>query len=113
MAIITTWNIVGMDCKPDVNGKLNYVVTAHWTLNSATNGTYTGSVYGTVSFEVDPDKPDYTHYADLTLAQVVAWVQAALGADGVAYYEKSVADQLQKQITPPMVTLPLPWVDFI
>ena len=51
--ITNTWNIVAMNCKPDVDGMLDYVVTAHWTL-SATDGTYTGSVYGTVSFEIEP-----------------------------------------------------------
>ena len=26
--ITNTWNIVAMDCKPDVNGMLDYVVTS-------------------------------------------------------------------------------------
>lgn len=109
--ITYTWNIVAMNCKPDVNGMLDYVVTSHWTL-SGTDGTYTGSVYGTASFEVDPDKPNYVLYVDLTLDKVVAWTQAALG-EQVVMIKSSIDDQIQKQITPPMVTLPLPWVDFI
>ena len=108
MSITNTWNIVAMNCKPDVNGMLDYVVTAHWTL-SATDGTYTGSVYGTASFEVDPDKPNYVPYEDLTLDEVVAWTQAALGEEQVISYEKSVADQIEAQINPTIVTPPLPW----
>ena len=107
--ITNTWNIVALNCKPDVNGMLDYVVVAHWTL-TATDGTYTGSVYGTASFEVDPDKPDYTPYEDLTLDEVVAWTQASLGVEQVASYEKSVADQIEAQINPTIVTPPLPWV---
>ena len=102
--ITNTWDIVQLDCQPN-----EYVVTAHWTL-MATDGTYTGSVYGTASFEVAPDKPNYTPYADLTLDQVVAWTQAAIGEEQVASYEKIVADQIQAQITPTIVTPKLPWL---
>jgi len=109
MSITSTWNIVAMDCRPNVNGMLDYVVTSHWTL-TATDGTYTGSVYGTASFEVDLDKPNYVPYADLTLDQVIAWTQDALGEEQVASYEASVASQIEAQINPTIVTPPLPWV---
>ena len=102
--ITNTWAIVQLDCQPD-----EYVVTAHWAL-TATDGTYTGSVYGTASFEVDPDKPNYTPYADLTLDKVIAWTQAAIGEEQVASYEKTVADQIQAQTTPTSVTPKLPWL---
>ena len=108
MSITSTWNIVAMDCRPNVNGMLDYVVTSHWTL-TATDGTYTGSVYGTASFEVDPDKPNYIPYADLTLDQVVAWTKDALGEKQVAAYEFNVLSQLEAKINPSIVTPPLPW----
>jgi hypothetical protein len=106
--ITNTWNVVALNCKPDVNGMLDYVVTSHWTL-TATDGTYTGSVYGTASFEVDPDKPNYTPYADLTLDQVIAWTQAALGEEQVASLESNVLSQLEAQINPSIVSPALPW----
>jgi hypothetical protein len=109
MDITYTWNIVAMNCKPDVNGMLDYVVTSHWEL-TATDGTYIGSVYGTASFEVDLAKSSYIPYEQLTLAQVVAWTQAALGKDQIASYEMSVADQIQAQITPTIITPKLPWL---
>ena len=109
MSITNTWGIVALNCKPDVNGMLDYVVVAHWTL-TATDGTYTGSVYGTASFEVDPDKPNYVPYADLTLDQVVAWTQAALGEEQVASYEASVASQIEAQIAPTIISPALPWL---
>jgi hypothetical protein len=102
--ITNTWNIVQLDCQPD-----EYVVTAHWTL-TATDGTYIGSVYGSASFEVGYYKPDYISYDQLTLDQVVAWIKAAIGEEQVASYEKTVADQIQAQITPTIVTPPLPWL---
>jgi hypothetical protein len=109
MSITNTWNIVTLNCKPDVNGMLDYVVTSHWTL-TATDGTYTGSVYGTASFEVDPAKSNYVPYADLTLDEVIAWTKASLGAEQVASYETNVANQIQAQITPAIINLPLPWL---
>ena len=108
MSITNTWNIAALNCQPAVNGMLDYVVTSHWTL-SATDGTYTGSVYGTASFEVDPERTDYKPYEDLTLAEVVAWTQGSLGAEQVAAYEKAVADQIEAQINPTIITPQLPW----
>ena len=109
MSITNTWNIVALNCKPNVNGMLDYVVTSQWTL-TATDGTYTSSVYGTASFEVDPDKPNYVFYEDLTLDIVVGWTKDALGAEQVASYEANVASQIETQINPTIVTPPLPWV---
>ena len=106
--ITNTWNIVALNCKPDVSGMLDYVCISHWTL-SATDGTYTGSVYGTASFKVDPERTDYKPYDQLTLEGVIAWTQVALGEEQVAAYEKSVADQIEAQINPTIITPQLPW----
>jgi hypothetical protein len=124
MAITYSWNIIEIESKPTVGTYTDYVVTAHWTLSgidssyessvyrtiSETDNAYVGSVYGTVSFEVDFDKPNYTPYEDLTLEEVIAWTQASLGAEQVASYEKCVADQIEAQINPTIVTPPLPWL---
>lgn len=106
--ITNTWAIVSMDCKPDVNGLIDYVVTSHWTL-TGTDGIYTGSVYGTASFEVDPNKPDYIPFDELTEELVIEWTQAALGAEQVATYEANVATQIENQINPPIIRPELPW----
>jgi hypothetical protein len=102
--ITNTWDIVQLDCQPD-----EYVVTAHWAL-SATEGTYTGYIYGAVSFEVDPNKTPYIAFADITLEDTIAWVRAAIGEEQVATYEKTVADQIQAQITPTILAPKLPWL---
>ena len=106
--ITNTWNIVALNCKPDVNGMLDYVVTSHWTL-MATDGTYTGSVYGTASFEVDPERTDYKPYDQLTLEEVIAWTKASLGEEQVASLESNVLSQIEAQINPSIVSPALPW----
>jgi len=107
MTITNTWNIVSLDCYPELDGETDVVFSVHWTLNG-TDGTYNGSVYGSVGVTLDPDAP-FVPYASLTQAQVIGWVQDALGEEQVASYEANVAQQIDNQINPPVVTPPLPW----
>lgn len=120
MAITYSWNIIEIESKPIVGAYTDYVITAHWTLSGTDsayessvyrtiaepNSTYIGSVYGTVSFEVDETKPNYTLFADLTLPEVIGWVQESLGADRIITLEAAVASQIQAQASPPK----LPWL---
>jgi len=107
MTITNTWSVVQMDAYPEYEGETDVVFTVHWTLNG-TDGTYNGSVYGSVGVTLDPDAP-FVPYASLTQAQVVGWVQDALGEEQVLSYEANVAQQIDNQINPPVVTPPLPW----
>jgi hypothetical protein len=107
MATTYTWVINALDCYPEADGEQDVVFTVHWTLNGI-DGDYTGSVYGTVGVNLNPDAP-FTPYADLTEAQVMGWVEDALGEEQVAAYESNVAQQISDAINPPVVTPPLPW----
>ena len=108
MAITNTWSVVQMDAYPEADGETDVVFNVHWTLTGV-DGEYTGSVYGSQAVSLDPEAP-FIPYADLTEAQVIAWVQDAMGAEQVAAYEANVAQQIANQINPPVVTPPLPWV---
>ena len=107
MALTNVWSVVQLNCYPELDGETDVVFTCHWVL-SATDGTYAGSVYGSVGVTLDPDAP-FVPYASLTQAQVIGWVQDALGEEQVASYEANVAQQIADQINPPVVTPPLPW----
>ena len=107
MAITNTWAVVQMDAYPEYECEQDVVFTVHWQLNG-TDGTYSGSVYGSVGVTTDPDAP-FTPYADLTEAQVIGWVQDALDEEQVAAYEANVAEQIANQINPPVVSPALPW----
>ena len=108
MAITNTWNITQLDCYPQAEGETDVVFTAHWTLTGDDGEGHVGSVYGSVGVTYEAGEP-YTPYADLTQEQVVGWVQDALGEEQVAAYEANVAQQIEDQINPPVVTPPLPW----
>jgi hypothetical protein len=107
MAITYNWTIQAMDCIPQIDGETDYVVTAHWNV-SATDGTYTSSVYGTQSFNYDAGKA-FIPYENLTESEVVTWVQDGMGAESVASLEANLNTQIENQINPPIVTPPLPW----
>ena len=107
MAITYNWGIVQLDAYHKKDGLTDVVFTVHWTL-TGTDGTYTGGVYGSVGVTLDEGN-GYTPYDELTKEQVVGWVQDALGAEQVASLESSVANQIEQQINPTVVTPPLPW----
>lgn len=102
-----SWIIERLDCYPERDGHADVVFTAHWRLN-AQDGEYGASGYGTVGLTYDPAAP-FTPYAQLTQAQVVGWVQAALGAEQIAQMEAALAQAIAAQINPPVVSPPLPW----
>jgi hypothetical protein len=107
MTVTYNWNVVQMDAYPEKDDEQDVVFTVHWDL-TGTDDTYNGRVYGSVGVAIDPDQP-FTPYEDLTLEQVIGWVKDALGEDQVASYEENVAQQIENQINPPVVTPPLPW----
>ena len=107
MNITNTWIIEQMDCYPQAEDQTDVVFTVHWRVN-ATDGMYNSSSYGTVGVTYVAGT-SYTPYADLTQAQVVGWVQTALGPEQVASIEANLATNIANQVNPPVVTPPLPW----
>jgi hypothetical protein len=101
----TVWTISQLDCKPQEDGLTDVVVTAHWQCTGV-DGEYTAQVYGTASFTLEQGA-GFTPHADLTQDQVLGWCYAS-GVDKDAT-EANVAAQLEAQINPPVVVLPLPW----
>lgn len=100
-----TWTISQLDCLPTSDLGPDYVVTAHWRCTGEDEG-YTGSVYATCSFAV-VEGEDFIPYADLTLDTVLGWCWAN-GVDKDSA-EAAVAQQIENQKHPPIVSPPLPW----
>jgi hypothetical protein len=107
MTVTYTWSIVQMDAYPEEGGETNVVFNVHWTL-AGIDQTYRGYAYGSQGVSVDLDAP-FIPYADLTKAQVIEWVKDAMGEEKVASYEAAVAQQIENQINPPVITPHLPW----
>jgi hypothetical protein len=76
MAITNTWSINNMQ-RTDSDGG---VILVYWSMVAASDGTpsYTATEGGKLRCEPDPSSPSYIPYADLTEADVLAWVYASL-----------------------------------
>ena len=109
MSISYQWTISALDCIPKVGDLTDYCVVSHWRCTGDDGEGHSGQVYSTVSFEVDPEKPDFTPYEDITLEQAILWTQEALGEEQVAAVYTSIDSQIEDQINPPIVSPKLPW----
>jgi hypothetical protein len=105
MATTYTWSVVAMDEYPEQDSQQDVVFNVHWTL-SGTDVTYSCSTYGSQGVSVD-SAGTFTPYADLTQEQVLGWIWDS-GVDKDAQ-EANVAAQIENQINPTAVSLPLPW----
>jgi hypothetical protein len=103
--ITLSWIIERLLCKPIEGSNPDVVITADWRCNG-TQDQYSGTCYGSCSFQ--PPSGEFTPYEDLTQAQVLGWCYEN-GVDKTAI-EANVTQQIENQINPPVVTLPLPWV---
>ena len=68
-----------------------------------------GDVYSTVAFQIDEEKTDYIPYADLKEEQIVEWVKASLGEEGVTATYAAIDSKIESLVNPPIITPPLPW----
>ena len=99
------WLIERLLTKPVDGSNTDVVITADWRCNGS-DQNYSGTCYGSCSFA--PPTGSFTPYDQLTEAQVLDWCYAN-GVDQAAI-EANVSLQIQNQIDPPVVALPLPWV---
>jgi hypothetical protein len=100
-----SWLIERLLVKPTEGSNIDVVITADWRCNG-TDETYSGTCYGSCSFA--PPSGSFTPYPDLTQDQVLGWCYEN-GVDKTAI-EANVTLQIENQINPPVVVLPLPWV---
>ena len=99
------WLIERLLTKPVEGSNTDVVITADWRCNGSQE-TYSGTCYGSCSFA--PPSGSFTPYEDLTQDQVLQWCYEN-GVDKTAI-EANVTLQIENQINPPVVVLPLPWV---
>lgn len=100
-----SWIIERLLTKPVEGPNTNVVVIADWRCNGSQN-SYSGTCYGSCGFSAPSS--NFTPYTDLTEDQVLGWCWSN-GVDKTAV-EANVAQQINDQINPPVVVLPLPWI---
>lgn len=104
MAIAYNWNIANLEHNVSDGG----VIVAHWRVSAKEtvgDDTFTTSAYGTAGFTPDPTAPDFIPYADLTEANVLAWVWGSVDKDEM---EANLGQQIEDQKAPKTET-GVPW----
>ena len=110
MAIGYTWDVSTVDTYPTLDGNADVVYNVHWRLNAeddanqdADGNNWTASSYGTQALDT-ADISSFTAFADLTSSDVQAWVETAMGEEGVANLEANLDSQIESQKNPTSIT---------
>ena len=93
-----TWSVVQMEYALAQDDKTNVVNQVHWQCIVA-DGEHFARAYGSVGVPTE-DLSNFTEFADLTEAEVVGWVKAALGEEQVANIETALAANVAEIINP-------------
>lgn len=109
MAIVYNWVVSSMNEYPTTPDGLDDVVfTVNWR-RAATeivdDKAFYADTYGALSVPA-PSPEDFTPYPELTFDQVCGWLEAGLDTEAI---DSGLATQIEQQINPPVVSLPLPW----
>jgi hypothetical protein len=102
------WFINQMESLPTDGDLKDFVINVHWNRNAkeTINGVeYFASVYGSQSFSKD-DVTNFIPYEDLTYDIVCGWLDASID---VAALDLNLDQQIENQVNPPIVVLPLPF----
>ena len=108
MSITYAMKIDSLDCVPALDGLSNVVSRAIWTM-TGTNGDLTASTSASTEFPAPTPEQPFVEFDDLTEATVIGWVEANADAEYLASRREIIAGLIADQITPPIVTPPLPW----
>jgi hypothetical protein len=102
------WHIDQLFCYPLIGDYVDVVFSAAWRV-TGTDGTYSAVSTGKQSLNPYATGSTFIPYEDLQEAQVIAWVQNAMGDSQVAAINAGVKAKIAAQITPTVITPPLPW----
>jgi hypothetical protein len=93
----------------EMNGNADTVVQAQFIVE-ATDGTHTADIHQSVQLKPSTDGA-FIPFADLTEAQVIAWVKAALHEGQEAQFEAMLARTIALKANPPVrpMAKPAPW----
>ena len=104
------WYINQLECLPQDGDLKDFVVVCHWTRfakETINEKEYTASVYGSQSFSKD-DVANFIPYEELTYEIVCGWLDASLDVEAL---DLNLDQQIENQVNPPIVVLPLPFVN--
>lgn len=104
MTITYTWEFGSFEKAPLQDGLVDVVKVIHWRLY-AKDAPYVASVYGSVTLS-GPDPDNFIAYEDITKQWAI---DAVCGTLNVESLELSLANEIERQKNPPIVSAPPPF----
>ena len=106
MANTYKWTINALDAKISHDSNDNVINTIHWGYSAVDNddATKVASSIGTHSVVYDAN--NFTEYADITEANVIAWLEAGLDVEAM---KASLDSQIELQKAPVDITFSNPF----
>lgn len=104
------WIINEMVCLKQDGDLKDFVVNVNWTRNAKetiNEKEYQANDYGSILFSKD-NVTNFIPYEDLTYEIVCGWLDASIDVEAL---DLSLDAQIENQINPPLVVLPLPFVN--
>lgn len=104
------WYINQLECLPQDGDLKDFVVVCHWSRfakETVNDKEYQAYVYGSQSFSKD-DVSDFIPYEELTYDIVCGWLDATLDVEAL---DLNLDAKIENQVNPPVIVLPLPFVN--
>ncbi len=101
------WNCKTVDAYVEQSGNDDVVYNVHWRVTGTKEDggeQYSSTSIGTQTLDTS-EITDFIPFDQVTNEQVVAWTQAAMGAEQVAAIEANIADAIELEINPVSITL--------
>lgn len=99
------WYIYEMSVMPNFEGYENFVSIITWRYNCISDLGYEANLLGQTRYNSIEDHP-YIGYYDLTENEVNSWLD---GQPNLLDLQYNLDKQIDEQMNPPVVTLPIPW----
>lgn len=104
------WIINQMECVPQDGDLTDFVVTVHWNRNATelvNEIEYFATIYGSQTFSKD-NVTNFIPYENLTYEIVCGWLDSTMDVEAI---DLKLDQQIENQVNPPIVVLPLPFVN--
>jgi len=109
MSATFKWSVISMLSYPQADGETDVVFQVNWMCQAIQiEGGKTYAETTTNVQSLSAPTGTFTPYDQLTQEQVLGWVWAIVSQ---AQVEAGLQTQIDNQITPPVVELPLPWAN--
>ena len=101
------WQFDSLDVFPTYQTVSDAVESMHWRLTADDGFGHQAQAYGeTKTGPIDVN--NFIPYANLTLPVVQGWCEAQMGVE-LDQVKAALVGQIQEQVTPTTVSLPVPW----